>query len=131
MIVPVGDVPTDVLNYAIQYHTKLGLNEWTIELKMDAFDGDDSHWGHYNGFLRGLYAVIKLNPNNDPARMRSTLVHELIHVATAPIEQAVLGRIYELVSKHLRDHVAALYRDADEIVTKRLEKALTPLLGAS
>ena len=108
----------------------LGLDKWPITYAMSrAPAGDVEREGHSIVNVRYLTAHIELNNSMTPDGLRSTLLHELLHVALAPIEQSHL-RVVELTPKKLRKHADELFSDGIEQTVEQLTRALLPLVQA-
>jgi hypothetical protein len=121
----VTELPSWLTEYAQDCRKLFGLDEWEICVKLVKHPGGDDveREGHCALNYRYLTATIELNETMEEDGLRSTLMHEMLHIVLAPIEQAH-DRITELVKKGLRRHVAELMDDGIEQTIERLRRAL-------
>ena len=104
----------------------LGIDDgWHLWLREADKPGDyDNADGHCALEARYLKATITIRRGLDAEREREVILHELFHVALAPIDLAN-DRIIELLPEGLRDHGETLFGDAEEQVIERLTRAMT------
>lgn len=91
--------------------------------------GDVSREGHTELNIRYRVAKIELNQAMEAEGLRHTAMHELLHVALAPVELAQL-RVTELLPEELRSHAEELFADgteqAVEVLTRALQRSIKP-----
>lgn len=108
----------------------LGLDAWPIRMRLvRAPGGDPEREGQSVVNTRYLTAQIEINEIMTREGLQSTLLHELLHVALAPIEQSHL-RVVELTPRKLRKHADELFSDGIEQTVEQLTRALLPLVQA-
>lgn len=118
------ELPAWVEAYVQECRVLFGLADWEIVVKMsDAPGGETTYEGHSSVDVRYVRATIELNPNYSDSEIRSTLMHEMLHVALWPIAQAHL-RVPMLVPKAQRKHARTLLDDGVEQTIERLTRAL-------
>jgi hypothetical protein len=118
----------EVAAYAEACRTVFGLAEWDIWLcEHDSPGEDDTTAGYCELETRYLRATITIRRGLRPARVRSVIFHEMLHVALAFLAQAV-EYIQELVPEKLRPRAERWYTDAEEQTIERLTRALRPHL---
>ncbi len=104
----------------------LGIDDgWHLWLREADKPGDyDNADGHCALEARYLKATVTIRRGLDTDREREVILHELFHVALAPIDLAN-DRIIELLPEALREHGETLFADAEEQVIERLTRAMT------
>lgn len=119
-----ADLPDWLEAYAQDLRTLFGLADWEIVVKLVRVPGGDpTNEGHSRTDFRYLSATIELNRKLPKEGLRAVLMHEMLHVVLAPIEQAY-ARICELVPEPLRGHALNLHDDGLEQTIERLTRAL-------
>lgn len=110
--------------YAQECRVLFGLDRWQITVCGVVAPGDDlDNKGMAIVNTRYLSARIEIMHTLEPDEMRHTIMHELLHVAFAPMAQAHF-RIEEVIPKKLRRHAEALYNDGLEQTIEGLTRAL-------
>ena len=128
---PSDPLPQWIEDYAQEIRTLFDLDVWQIVVKLSDSPGNDrANEGHASVDVRYLTARIELNPAFSEERMRATLMHEMLHVAFAPIAQAHL-RVPALVPKGQRKHARTLLDDGLEQTIERLTRALQKAIKPS
>lgn len=118
------DLPDWLTAYAQDCRVLFGLEAWDIVVKLVKAPGDDlEREGHSVVNVRYLTAKIELNESMSEEGLRCTCMHEMLHVALAPLEQAHL-RIRELVKPKLQEHADELFADGLEQAIERMTRAL-------
>lgn len=118
------DLPTWAQTYAQDCRDLFGLGDWPIVVKLvRAPNNDIENEGYSSVNVRYLTARIEIRSGMSDEDTRQTIMHEMLHVALAPIEQYHL-RIRELVDEKLREHVDELQSDGTEQAIQRLTRAL-------
>ena len=108
----------------------LALDKWPMKIRLvRAPGGDPEREGHSIVNTRYLTAQIEINEIMTREGLQSTLLHELLHVALAPIEQSHL-RVIELTPRKLRKHADELFSDGIEQTVEQLTRALLPVVQA-
>lgn len=119
-----SDLPDWLTAYAQDCRVLFGLEAWDIVVKLvKAPDNDLEKEGHASINIRYLTAKIELNESMPDEGFRAILMHEMLHVALAPIEQAHL-RIRELVRPRLQEHADELFADGLEQTIERMTRAM-------
>lgn len=126
-----GDnLPPWLLSYAQDCRDLFGLGDWYINVKLVRAPGDDlEREGHSRLNIRYLSAHIELCNGMPDEGLRHTLMHEMLHIALAPIELAH-NRIRELVKEKYREHLDELFADGLEQTIERLTRALQQRIKA-
>jgi hypothetical protein len=122
-----------VTRYAQDVRDLLGLHEWGISLKFvdvitdDSDDGRDPEYGEHTAICsyREPYqiATIKLLRGRDLADYYESVMHELLHLAVAPLDRAAQQVAGFLKDRH-RDAALDIISDGVERTVTRLAKAL-------
>lgn len=117
-------LPQWIEDYAQEVRALFGLESWEIVVKLSDNPGNDRESeGHSSVDVRYLTAKIELGRSLDTEKMRTVMMHEMLHVAFAPIEQAHL-RVPQLVPKAQRKHARTLLDDGLEQTIERLARGL-------
>ena len=117
-------LPQWLEDYAQECRVLFGLEVWEIVVNVvDAPDGDKDNDGFSWVNVRYLSAKIELRRDQTDVQFRSVMMHEMLHVALAPISQAHM-RLFELLPKKLRRHVKDICNDGLEQTIERLTRAL-------
>ena len=124
------DTPQWITDYAQECRVLFGLERWDITVVVvTAPDNNLDNSGFATVNTRYLDARIELRETLNDANMRHTIMHEMLHVAFAPMAQAQF-RVAELIPKKLRNHARALYEDGVEQtiegMTRALQSAIKP-----
>lgn len=99
-------------------------DDWYIVVKLvPAPDNDVSKEGYCELNIRYRTAKIYLNSAMEEDGLRHTSMHELLHVALAPLEINLL-RVLDLVPEELRLHAQELFADGTEQSVETLTRAL-------
>lgn len=103
----------------------LGIDRgWRLWLREADHPGNNENAdGQCELETRYLKATITIRRGLSAEREREVLLHELMHVALAPLDLAN-DRILELVPEAFREHATELYVDAEEQVIERVTRAL-------
>jgi hypothetical protein len=118
----------ETVAYAELCRTALGLQEWKIWLsEHDAPGGDADTAGYTDLDTRYLRATITLLRGLRPERVREVLLHEMLHVALAWLDQAVRNIVMRLPTDD-QTYVFALYGEMEDQTIERLVRALGPHL---
>lgn len=118
------NAPPWLTDLARHYRDLFGIGAWYINVKLvRAPGGDIDKEGQSRIDLRYLSAHIELCETMPEEGLRHTLMHEMLHIALAPIDLAH-SRMREMVKKKHRDHVDELFADGLEQTIERLTRAL-------
>jgi hypothetical protein len=121
------EIPAWLEAYAQECRVLFGLEVWDIVVRLvDRPGEEDGNEGHVTVNTRYLAATIELDraKADDQAQMRRVVMHEMLHVAFAPISRAYLRTMDLLPKKALRRHAEQLYEDGIEETIERLTRAL-------
>jgi hypothetical protein len=118
----------ETVAYAEQCRAALGLQEWKIWVsEHDTPGGDSATAGSTDLDTRYLRATITLLRGLRPERVREVLLHEMLHIALAWLDQAVRTIVMRLPADD-QVHVFALYGEMEDQTIERLVRALGPHL---
>lgn len=118
------ELPQWIEDYAQECRVLFGLERWDITVKLVPAPGDDlENKGCARTNTRYFSALIELAQHLDDATMRATIMHEMLHVAFAPMAQAYF-RIEELIPEKLRAHAEALHADGLEQTIEGITRAM-------
>lgn len=121
----IENAPPWLVEYAQDCRRLFGIgDDWYISVKLvRAPDGDINKEGHSRINIRYLTAHIELCESLSEEGLRHTCMHELFHIAFAPLELAHL-RILDLVPEELREHANELQADGIEQTIERLTRSI-------
>lgn len=119
------NLPHWLIAYAQDCRRLFGIgDEWYISIKLVRAPGEDlEKEGQSRINVRYLTAHIELCESMSEEGLRHTLMHELLHVAFAPLELAH-NRMRELVKEKHHAHLDELFADGLEQTIERLTRAL-------
>jgi hypothetical protein len=118
----------ETVAYAELCRTALGLQEWKIWLsEHDAPGGDSDTAGYTDLDTRYLRATITLLRGLRPERVREVLLHEMLHVALAWLDQVLRNIVMRLPADD-QTCAFALYGEVEDQTIERLVRALRPYL---
>ena len=120
---------TDMPDWAVERLQRcievFGLSQWYISLDWaDKPGGDDSMLAVTYIDARYRNANIELQRGTTEEKGKKALIHEALHVAFGPMEQAII-RIKEVVPSKLQKHAEELYNDALEQSIEGLARAMS------
>lgn len=128
------DPPDEIKAYACDVRDLLGLGEWDITIKMvdaipDEADESECTSPHVIGgdtTYEEPYriATIRLVRGFEPERWREHVMHEMLHLAIAPLAHAARHSVMGLIPSRLHVHAMALIGDGEERAVTALAKAL-------
>lgn len=123
---PHEEPPAEITAYASDVRDLLGLQAWTIHVKMvddlgdkegDEVGGDCTYTEPYR------HAQIHLKRGLSPEQYREYLMHEMLHIALAPLDYTARG-LGILFRGKMAEYVERTLDDACERVVTPLAKAL-------
>lgn len=103
----------------------LGIgSEWNLWLRVaDTPDNSDEADGCVALTPRYLMATITIRRGLSEERGREVIMHELLHVALARLNQTA-HRLVDMVPETQREHALELYTDAEEATIETITRAL-------
>lgn len=118
-------LPEWLEQYIQDTRTLFGIgDDWHIVVQIVPAPGDDhTREGHCELNMRYRTAKIYLNSAMTEDGLKHTAMHELLHVAFAPLELSQL-RVLDLVPEELRGHAQELFADGIEQSVEGLTRAL-------
>jgi hypothetical protein len=120
-----GDqLPDHLERYAQDTRDLLGLQDWTITIKLvDEIDGDPRTGGQCSYLEPYRIAHILIRRDQAEEKLREHLMHELLHAALAPLDYAAQTAV-DLVPKPQRKVAKQMLYDGCERAVVALAKAL-------
>lgn len=108
----------------LYWQKKLGLETWKIDIEFDEkeFPEDGDGWETTAAVVRSnstyKFATVYYNPKKLHVIEDSTIIHELLHVVSAPFTNFVHDNLPQSKQERARYHKEQMTTDLERIITK-------------